>query len=53
LLVYVGGDMYADVTAEEIDKAGVICGCICDWRGDDSGEPLDSDERSEDPDVID
>lgn len=25
LLVKVGGDMYADVAAEEMDKAGVIC----------------------------
>jgi len=28
LLVYVGGDMYAEVAADERDKAGVICGCI-------------------------
>jgi len=53
LLVYVGGDMYAEVAAEEMDNAGVICGCIWAWSGDDSGEPLDSDERSEDPEVTD
>lgn len=54
LLVYVGGDIYADVVAEEIERAGVICcGCICDCKGDESGEPLDKEERSEDPEATD
>lgn len=51
--MYVGGDMYADVAADERDNAGVICGCIWDWRGDESGDPLDNDERSEVPEVTD
>ena len=53
LLMNVGGDMYADVAAEEMDSEGVICGCIWDCRGEDSGDPLDSDERSDEPDVTD
>ena len=42
------GGAYADVAAEDNDSAGVICsGCIWCWSGDDSGDPLDRDDRSE------
>ncbi len=49
----VGGDTYADVAAEETERDGVICwGWIWDCMGDESGEPLDSEDRSE-PEVTD
>jgi hypothetical protein len=45
VVVKVGGDMYV---AEENDNAGVpCCGCIWCWRGDESGEPLEREERSD------
>jgi len=48
VLVKVGGETYADVAAEDKERAGVTCcGCICCCRGDDSGEPLERDDRSE------
>jgi hypothetical protein len=54
VVVNVGGDMYAEVAAEDNDNAGVTCcGCIWSWRGDESGEPLEREERSEEAEWMD
>jgi len=55
LLMKLGGGAYADVAAEDKDRAGVICCCgwICCCSGEDSGDPLERDERSDEAECID
>jgi len=47
--------LYELVEADDIEKLGATCGVGWIWscNGDDSGEPLDSDERSDDEEWID
>jgi hypothetical protein len=42
--------LYELVEADDREKLGVTCGVgwIWCWRGEDSGEPLDKEERSDD-----
>lgn len=51
LLMKLGGGAYAEVAAEDKDKAGVICWCgwIWCWSGEELGDPLDRDDLSEEP----
>lgn len=55
LLMKLGGGAYADAAAEDKDKAGVICccGCSCCWIGEESGDPLERDDRSDEAECID
>lgn len=50
---FVGGETYAECPALGRDRAGVKCGWIWCWRGEFWGEPLDSEDRSEEPEVTD
>lgn len=47
----VGGDTYD--AALGTFSVGARCGCICCCSGELSGDPLDRDDRSDEPDVTD
>lgn len=47
----VGGETYEAAPGRA--RAGAMCGCICCCNGELSGDPLDSDDRSEEPEATD
>ena len=48
-----GGEVNAECVDDGRDKAGASCGWIWCCTGELSGEPLDRDDRSEEPEVTD
>ena len=54
MLVEKLGGAKVEVAADVTDSEGAKdCGCICCCVGEDSGDPLDKEERSDEPDVRD